>query len=194
MTRSYVQVRTWMNVNAACRQSFTLSCVFQVVAHRGFWARRGGVCVWRMCQQPFVSTQSCKTHPHRWNVIFILNIQFSMKSLLNPCFFLLFKSDRSTATSYWCSMFSPNHYFGECLPKQSDNVIFCFVYYRDWNNFSFLWPHFSGCVWRRFCSTGRVCLATGTACLNTSCTASNGGWRASTRWARKLEETISPLV
>lgn len=28
-------------------------------------------------------------------------------------------------------MFNPNHYFGECLLKQSDNVIIFFVFYRD---------------------------------------------------------------
>lgn len=38
-----------------------LSPVSQAVAHGVFWTWRESVCVWRMCQQSVVSTQSCKT-------------------------------------------------------------------------------------------------------------------------------------
>lgn len=43
-----------------------------------------------------------------------------------------------------------------------------------------------GSAWRPFSSIGSVCLCTGTACLNTSCTALNWGWLMSTRWAPSL--------
>lgn len=46
-----------------------------------------------------------------------------------------------------------------------------------------------GSAWRPFFSTESVCLSTGTACLNTSCTASNWGWLTSTRWAPSLRRT-----
>lgn len=50
-----------VKANPVCRQFFRLCCVLQAVAHsmRGAWW--GSVCVWRVCQQPVVSTQSCKT-------------------------------------------------------------------------------------------------------------------------------------
>lgn len=44
------------------RPFFTPCCVFQAVAHSLLRAWWGSVCVWRVCQQPIVSTQSCKTH------------------------------------------------------------------------------------------------------------------------------------
>lgn len=48
-----------------CEQTFCMltlleHCVFQAVAHSVLRSWRGGVCIWRVCQQPVVSTQSCK--------------------------------------------------------------------------------------------------------------------------------------
>lgn len=50
-----------VKVNPACRQLFRLCCVLQAVAHSMRWAWWRSVRVWRVCQQPVVSTKSCKT-------------------------------------------------------------------------------------------------------------------------------------
>lgn len=58
-------------------ETFVCFCV-QVVAHSVLRPRRGGVCVWRVCQQPFGSSESCKVHtrPFTKSLLFFLNFTF----------------------------------------------------------------------------------------------------------------------